>query len=137
MKRAGYKTDGKKDPYFTARAYCENKDLKIGGRRRQRKRCFKSECALISSIFIWNGLRATCMIASSTYELVLKRPGCVNLHAEVPKDPFWDRPYLMCTSTICLAFQITAPETKPATKVSPLSSPTITPRIDKLKKTRI
>ena len=52
MKRAGYKTDGKKDPYITAGAYCENKDLKIGGRRRQRKRRFKSECALNSSIFI-------------------------------------------------------------------------------------
>ena len=40
------------------------------------------------------------MIASSTNELALKRPGCVNLHAELRKDPFWDRPYLMCTSTI-------------------------------------
>ena len=60
------------------------------------------------------------MIASSTYELALKRPGCVNLPAELPKDPFWDRPYLMCTSTICLAFQITAPVTKLATKLSPL-----------------
>ena len=65
-------------------------------------------------------LRATCMIASGTYELALKRPGCVNLHEELPRDPFWDRPYLMCTSTICLAFQITAPVTKHATKVSPL-----------------
>ena len=33
------------------------------------------------------------MIASSTYELVLKCPECVNLHREFYKDPFWDRPY--------------------------------------------
>ena len=81
LKRAGYKTDGKKDPYFTAGAYCENKGLKIGGRRRQQKRRFKSKCALISSIFIQNNLRATYMIESSTYELALKRPGCVNLRS--------------------------------------------------------
>ena len=39
------------------------------------------------------------MIASSTYEMVLKCPECVNLLLEFHKDPFWERPYLMCTST--------------------------------------
>ena len=40
------------------------------------------------------------MIASSMYELALKYPGCVKLHMDIHKDPFWDRPYLMCTSMI-------------------------------------
>lgn len=40
------------------------------------------------------------MIASSTYKLALKYPECENLHTEFHKDPFWDGPYLMCTSTI-------------------------------------
>ena len=59
---------------------------------------------MLFSLFPQN--RRICMIASSTYELVLKCPECVNLHREFNKYPFWDRPYLMCTSTICLAFQI-------------------------------
>ena len=49
------------------------------------------------------------MIASSTYELALKCPECVNLHTEFHRDLFWDRLYLMCASTICLASQIIAP----------------------------
>ena len=49
------------------------------------------------------------MIANSTYELALKYPECVNLHTEFHGDLFWDRPYLMCTSTICLESQIIAP----------------------------
>ena len=49
------------------------------------------------------------MIASSAYELALKCLGCEYLHTEFHKDPLWDPLYLMCTSTICLAFQITAP----------------------------
>ena len=73
---------------------------------------------MLFSLFPQN--RRIYMIASSIYELVLKCPECVNLHREFYKYPFWDRPYLMCTSTICLAFQITAPVTKPATKVIPL-----------------
>ena len=40
------------------------------------------------------------MIPSSTYELVLNCPECVNLHTEFYKDPFWDRPYLMCTNDL-------------------------------------
>ena len=59
---------------------------------------------MLFSLFPQN--RRICMIASSTYELVLKCPECVNLHRDFNKYPFWDRPYLMCTSTICLAFQI-------------------------------
>ena len=42
------------------------------------------------------------MVASSTYELALKCPECVNLHTDFHRDLFWNRPYLMCTSTICL-----------------------------------
>ena len=49
------------------------------------------------------------MITSSTYKLALECPECENLHTEFHKDPFWDRPYLMCTSTIYLASQIIAP----------------------------
>ena len=45
--------------------------------------------------------RRICIIASSTDELVLKCPECVNLHREFYKDPFWDRAYIMCTSTTC------------------------------------
>ena len=50
---------------------------------------------VIVSILVqrYNVLRATCMIASSTYELALKCPECVNLHTEFLKDPFWNRPY--------------------------------------------
>ena len=29
--------------------------------------------------------------------------------SEFHKDPFWNRPYLTCLSTICLAFQIIVP----------------------------
>ena len=49
------------------------------------------------------------MIASSTYELALKCPECVNLHTKFHRDLFGDQPYLMCASTICLASQIIAP----------------------------